>query len=1231
MLAAGQTRLVPFRAPDPGIAPGSYRLVLSVAGQAQRKLEFDAVPSVAAPSATPAVQEAVPSTSGRTVTQALQEVFATQEGPEAAMAGVAVIGDFFDQELGPSEIPAPDSAAAQEPSSSQVEPAPLLPPTPTVAPSTGTTTAPEELVVEGSGISLDGQRRESSDAPGVDAPGVTVSLGRGSLQLVTARELDQHKAPIVTPEVFSAADPAVHLALRAEGAEIPDLVRVSWHALDVEGMSEGTQLLDTQIVLRSGAWRSTALLPGDGGFWPGRYQARVRLENGEPLTAIEFEIGFDGDVAELLDADALPSGINLAHAALGGRVLSATSQAHDSIWHAEALIDGFGYGGEACKPSCGWASEDRRLPQELVFALREQRMARLKGVILDTQSCLGDFGCLQALPRMVEIWISRSSPDAGFELAAQRLVRPVTAKHYIPLPEIEARFVKLVIRSNYGSARRTQLAEVEILEADEVDSIVADLPIDLALPALGAGLVRYSSEHYRGKAARLLLGPADGGGWRSADASLPQEFTLSLRGDGEALIERVELDLRSGHDAATHPREIAIELSSAGPLQGFAEVARVQVPMGAERVAIPIGRMARFVKLRLLANHGGSYTSLGPLSLIEGRAPGYRSLIARPPERATPERSAHATDASAQTVFEVVPGATVQQATELALHERVQARFSPEQQRHVFGLTLPGQGSGVFTLDLAGQPFLRTGFRLLSADGGEVANFVPSQETGARQLLSWHLEAGRYLLEAEPIPTDIVLAWDISRSLVASMDVLREAVIGFIEHVGTNEALALIAFNNELHVLVGSFTNDKQILLNAVAGQFKADLATRLYDSIELGIGMLDDRSRPGVLVIMTDGVDMGSRLSAPQFWDVLTTNRTRIITLGLGGELQAFAPEVGASGGQVLRHLAWASGGRFIPIPTADDLVAVYGQIGAELMSGNAYTLLPGWTRAAGTLLVEMPADAGQLAEFATPSQISLVLDASGSMKKRIAGKTRMDTAKEVLADLIETLPANARVALRVYGHRIREGRPGDCRDTELIHPFAALDKPALIGRIRGIEALGTTPIAYSLAQTLDDFGDIAGEKTVILVTDGEEECGGDLVATVEHLKAQGLDVSLHIVGFALDDPAVNSLMRAAAEAGRGRYLTAADQGELKQAIAEMLAAAYQVQDSAGREVATGVVGQPLALAAGVYRVVIDRIDGERVTREVHIDEGRQTRVPIGADTSLQFRYPSATETMEN
>jgi Mg-chelatase subunit ChlD len=1224
-LSSGQSKLVPFRAPAPGIAPGVYRLVLSIAGEPVRMLGFQAVggsPDAAVASSAGPSGDAAPRSGSQTVTQALEEAFATHEGPEAAMAGIAVIGEFFDQALGPAINSPPASGQSGAPVS--VRGAPEPPPS----------RVPSGMAAVAPSVGLDSPDAGDSRISSVDVhreaagrPGVTVPLGGGHLQLVCARVLDTNKAPIDTPDVFVANDPSIYLAIRAEGTGLPDSVRVSWHALDVEGMPAGEKLTDTRTVLRSGAWRSAVLLPPDGGFWPGRYQARVSLDAGDPLAEIEFEIAFDGEAAELLDGHEIPSGINLAQSALGGHVVSATSEAGGAAWSALGLIDGFGYGGEQCKPSCGWASTDRRLPQELVFAFRDQRLARLKGIILDTQSCPGDLPCLQSLPRAIEVWISRSAADAGFELAARRALRPVTARHYIPLQDIQARFVKLVIRTTYGSPRRTQLAEVQILETEGPDSIVADVPIDLALPALGGSLVRYSSEHYRGKAARLLQRVADGRAWRSGDATLPQELTFSLHGNNEALIERIELDLDTGFDPATHPREIAVEMSYSGPLEGFAEVARVEAPAPAKSLTIPIGRMGRFIRLRLLSNHGGAYTSLGKVSIIEGRQAGYRSIIARAPEPFSPDLRFDAGDQSDPAALTVNPGPSAEGAAELELDRRIGARFSAGADRHYFGLTLPGLQPGMLTLELTGLPFLRAGLRLLSADGDELARFAPNQDAAASQRLSWHLEPGRYLLEAKLMPTDIVLAWDVSRSLAAHMDLLRQAVIGFIEHVGPNEALSLIAFNNEVNVLVEAFTNDQQTLLKAVEGQFKADLATRLFDTTATAIQMLSKRDRAGVVVIMTDGVDMGSTLTWPQFWEMLETNGARLFTLGLGGELQVFDPEVGISGGQLLRLMAAASGGRFIPIPTVDELVDVYRQIAAALMSGSSYALQASWTRAAGTLVVEVPTDSGHLSEFITPAQIELVLDASGSMKKPLGDMTRMEVAKRALVDLVETLPGNAEVALRVYGHRIREGRAGDCQDTELIHPFAPLDKQRLSDRIRGIQALGTTPIAYALAQTLGDFGETPGEKTVILVTDGEEECGGDLVQTVERLKAMGLDVRLHIVGFALEDPDVVAQLRAAADAGRGRYLQAADQRELKQAVAETLAPPYQVLDSAGRVVATGMVGQPLTLAAGLYRVVIGGSDGEPVEQAVRVDEGRLTRILLGARGTPEIVDPSATD----
>ena len=48
--------------------------------------------------------------------------------------------------------------------------------------------------------------------------------------------------------------------------------------------------------------------------------------------------------------------------------------------------------------------------------------------------------------------------------------------------------------------------------------------------------------------------------------------------------------------------------------------------------ALPIGREARFVRLRILENFGKNFTSLGEIEVIEGSAAGYRSVLSAKPQ-----------------------------------------------------------------------------------------------------------------------------------------------------------------------------------------------------------------------------------------------------------------------------------------------------------------------------------------------------------------------------------------------------------------------------------------------------------------------------------------------------------------------------------------------------------------------------------------------------------------------
>jgi len=236
------------------------------------------------------------------------------------------------------------------------------------------------------------------------------------------------------------------------------------------------------------------------------------------------------------------------------------------------------------------------------------------------------------------------------------------------------------------------------------------------------------------------------------------------------------------------------------------------------------------------------------------------------------------------------------------------------------------------------------------------------------------------------------------------------------------------------------------------------------------------------------------------------------------------------------------------------------------------------------------------------------------------------MDVAKDVMAQVIAQLPDDARVALRFYGHRIREGRKGDCQDSELVVPFGRIDRPRLLARVRAVRALGTTPIAFTLRQVGRDFGSAPGEKLVVLVTDGKEECGGSPSSVVAELTARGLKVRLNIVGFALADEAVKREMERVARITGGRFFDAKDAAALRQGIEQALAVPFDVLDAAGTPVGGGITGQPVRVPAGVYTVVV-RAAGTPITvRDVRVSAGGFTKVALrkeGQEIGVQVIGP--------
>ncbi|NIR32275.1 MAG: VWA domain-containing protein [Gammaproteobacteria bacterium] len=1073
---------------------------------------------------------------------------------------------------------------------------------------------------------------------------------------------------------FAAAPPG-HYSLTVH---LPDQTGIEYAGFDVlEGQVRRIQM-DTGIELVAGSasdvtpkrWHIydaeserliTTFNRGWGRVWvpPGQYvlsfdsdQVRsgksdvIELSSGDiaEVTLDQFGLGA-APYMETLRPDEKFSGFNIALAELGGKIESATSPGYGRASSAEGLIDGLTYvrDGRRCRRVCGWASTEKSpFPHEFVISFYRERAALISAVALEPIAS-GTIANQNLLPRHVEIWASMTGPNTGFKKIAAAQMRPSLEEQVIEFPPTAARYVKLRILSNHGG-RRTSLGEVKIMEADSGPSILDDAPRDLARPENGGVIIWFTSQGEY-KTASQLLWQGDwywGKAWNSASGPygpasyLPQDVVFAFRGDREALVDRLvvdptglDLSPNSSYGALSLARKIAVFVSSETPLDGFEKAGEFILEPEARPQSFPIGRRARFVKLRILETHGADWVKLGRIQLIEDNAPGYTSILkglVAIPEAYKPDVTALEDETG--LLVEREPNDTPPQANPLEIRRWTRGTVDPLGEEDHFQIPVSGDVPAMLTMGLKGRPDIRASVTFTDPEGRTLYRFDPGRTPARETEVSLQVQPGDHSLKVTQPINSIVLIWDTSGSMEGRLEDLREAILSYLNEIQPTERLNLIRFDEKPEVLLQEFTSDRSRLLAAVDGKFELGGGTALYDAIEEGIKLLGSAKGNRALVVMTDGEDDGSsELDHAGFWKLLGEKRVRIYTVGLGKDMKLYSRTIGSSGERFLGHVALATNGRAFFAERSEDLKGLYQQIADDLRAISPYYLKPELGRDPGRLSVVSTGEV--IAEI--PPRFELILDASGSMRGKLGkNETKIAVAKSVMKTIIDELPGGSEVALRVYGHRVKEYDRGDCEDSQLLFSFQTVNKGALDRAVDAVRVKsGTTPLSYSLVKAAQDLADTPGHKIIVLVTDGEEYCGAVPHEVAEKLAALGMKLRVDVVGFALADPAVKEEMIKAVKASGGSFHDAQNPESLSRSIRQALAPSYDVLDSAGKRVGGGVVGRgPIELAQGVYTVVIQAGGAPIEFRDVRIVQDKATEIRLekqGQEIGREWAGPAA------
>lgn len=140
------------------------------------------------------------------------------------------------------------------------------------------------------------------------------------------------------------------------------------------------------------------------------------------------------------------------------------------------------------------------------------------------------------------------------------------------------------------------------------------------------------------------------------------------------------------------------------------------------------------------------------------------------------------------------------------------------------------------------------------------------------------------------------------------------------------------------------------------------------------------------------------------------------------------------------------------------------------------------------------------------------ILIDFSGSMKDKLPL-----TKKILLTNIIPNLDYSSRIGIKTFA-----GNNNQPPTTQVLN-LNLTNKDEIN---RAINALGIpaggTPITAAIrasVTTLKEYA--ANDKKIILITDGEEDKGGDYVAEAKRANAEGINCQVHIIGIGLNDTA--------------------------------------------------------------------------------------------------------------
>ncbi|MEJ2308052.1 MAG: VWA domain-containing protein [Gammaproteobacteria bacterium] len=902
---------------------------------------------------------------------------------------------------------------------------------------------------------------------------------------------------------------------------------------------------------------------------------------------------------------ALRGGLDPLRYQFGARLLSEDGAAVDERRAADQahIHDGLA---QHTRASVSWRT------REMILQLTEP--APIVGMFLHLRSA----NSRDTWPDRVTVELS---PD-GHVWSPAFDVRPTASdrpQYFVLDAPVTAGFARLIRHGcrNDPDCPATTLADI---------GLVADpgwrfaTPVNIADPGLG-GHVVYARELGGSDRGEKIFGGNWNAGLLTADkrpARLSRatarrgnrvEAVLAFHETRAARIRAIEWQAHPDDDGLSVPVPVAVSLD--GPAGPWQEVGVLVPPAdGAETGSLEFvpPLWARAVRLVFKRPVEGEYRvpdrvlvwedpSAPPIHGLweDDRADaGFEATVAPPP------------------AFAPAPagGATPDSAPDLIEGETVRSSVQLERNADWWRISVDEGPPRLLTLRFPGMVTPDVSTRLSGQDGEQLA-LSSGQSTDGNRVQTAIVPPGSYLLEVYEPPRSVAILWDTSGSVADYIPRTLAAVrVWAGSLIPGRDRLQLLPFGVDKMLLPHWAESPAEVIPALI--DLPANASSDSEGALRVAAADLSGQEGQRGIVIFTDG----ETSQTPGMWQQMLAARPRLVALSI----DTSDPQ----GERIMKDWVSVNDGHFLRVVGQAGLADGMDLAAALFRAPKGYALtlsLEKVREPVGTATLRLDGDATDAARPAAPpgGAIELILDASGSMLKRLPdGQRRIAVAHRALASLVEnTLPPGTPFAFRAFG--LEEDA---CR-SELLLPLGPLDPAAAADAIRGVPAinLARTAIAKSLALAADDLAEQEPPLVIVLVTDGEETCDGDIDAQIASIRKRGIDLRLTIVGFAIDDAELAATFARWAEAGGGQYLSADDADALGPAIDAAIAPRFSLVRLFldGREAPAGMIGlgEVRELPAGRYRLTpIQTAQGEPL--ELLLDTGADKTLYYDNDAGL-------------